>query len=53
MSHAAVAQAAVAGQPHEIKGQSIAAFCMLVEGQEESDVLIKELRIEKVANLRS
>ena len=44
VSHAAVAQAAVVGQPHEIKGQSIAAFCMLVEGQDESETMIKELR---------
>lgn len=44
VSHAAVAQAAVVGQPHEIKGQSIAAFVMLVEGQEESEALVKELR---------
>jgi len=32
------------GQPHEIKGQSICAFCMLGEGYEESDTLIRELR---------
>jgi acetyl-CoA synthetase len=44
VSHAAVAQAAVVGQPHEIKGQAIAAFCMLVDGYEESPELIKELR---------
>jgi acetyl-CoA synthetase len=43
VSHAAVAQAAVVGQPHEIKGQSIAAFVMLCDGFEESDTLIKEL----------
>jgi acetyl-CoA synthetase len=44
VAHAAVAQAAVVGQPHEIKGQSIAAFVMLVSGREESPELIKELR---------
>jgi acetyl-CoA synthetase len=44
VSHPFVAQAAVVGQPHEIKGQSIAAFVMLVEGQEESDTLTKELK---------
>ena len=44
VSHAAVAQAAVVGQPHEIKGQSIAAFCMLVEGYTETPELVKELR---------
>jgi len=44
VAHPAVAQAAVVGQPHEIKGQSIAAFVMLIEGEEESERLIKELR---------
>jgi acetyl-CoA synthetase len=44
VAHAAVAQAAVVGQPHEIKGQAIAAFCMLVEGAEESEQLVKDLR---------
>jgi acetyl-CoA synthetase len=44
VSHAAVAQAAVVGQPHEIKGQSIAAFVMLTDGFSESESLIKELR---------
>jgi acetyl-CoA synthetase len=45
VAHAAVAQAAVVGQQHEIKGQSIAAFCMLTNGFEESPELIKELRL--------
>lgn len=44
VAHPAVAQAAVVGQPHEIKGQSIAAFCMLTAGYEESEGLVKELR---------
>jgi len=44
VSHAVVAQAAVVGQPHEIKGQSIAAFCMLVQGEEESEGLTQELK---------
>lgn len=42
--HPSVAQAAVVGQPHEIKGQSIAAFCMLVNGAEETPELLKELK---------
>eukprot|EP00980_Cylindrotheca_fusiformis_P004167 scaffold909_cov135-Cylindrotheca_fusiformis.AAC.24 len=42
--HPAVAQAAVVGQPHDIKGQSICAFCMLTMGYEESPDLLKELR---------
>ena len=38
-----VAQAAVVGKPHPIKGQAICSFVMLVEGKEESEELIKEL----------
>ena len=45
VAHAAVAQAAVVGQAHDIKGQSIAAFCMLAVGYDESPELIKELRL--------
>ena len=41
--HDDVAQAAVVGKPHEIKGQAIAAFVMLNEGKEESPELLKEL----------
>lgn len=44
VSHTSVAQAAVVGQPHAIKGQSIAAFCMLCEGSVESEALVKELK---------
>lgn len=44
VAHPAVAQAAVVGKPHDIKGQSIACFCMLTNGYEESPELIKELR---------
>ena len=42
--HPSVAQAAVVSQPHEIKGQSIAAFCMLTAGCGDSESLVKELR---------
>ena len=45
VAHPAVAQAAVVGKPHEIKGQAICAFCMLTVGYEETDELIKELRM--------
>jgi acetyl-CoA synthetase len=45
VAHPAVAQAAVVGRPHDIKGQSICAFCMLDVNHEESDELIKELRL--------
>jgi acetyl-CoA synthetase len=44
VAHPAVAQAAVVGQPHPIKGQSIAAFVMLDVNHEDSPELIKELR---------
>jgi len=44
VAHSAVAQAAVVGAPHEIKGQSIACFCMLVQNQEETPELLKELK---------
>lgn len=45
VAHPSVAQAAVVGQPHEIKGQSIAAFCMLTQDAEESETLLKELKM--------
>lgn len=44
VAHPAVAQAAVVGQPHPIKGQSIASFVMLDVTHEESPELITELR---------
>ena len=44
VAHPDVAQAAVVGKPHEIKGQAIAAFVMLKAGKEESDTLLKELK---------
>jgi len=45
VSHPAVAQAAVVGKPHPIKGQSIASFVMLDVEHEESEELIRELRL--------
>lgn len=45
VAHPAVAQAAVVGQPHEIKGQSICAFVMLTMGFDESEKLRKELKM--------
>jgi len=45
VGHTAVAQAAVVGQPHDIKGQSICAFCMLKVGYDESDELVKDLKL--------
>jgi len=43
VSHAKVAEAAVAPMPHEIKGQSLYGFVTLVEGVDPSDDLKKEL----------
>ncbi len=41
--HDAVAEAAVVGYPHDIKGQGIYAYVTLMSGVEESDDLRKEL----------
>ena len=41
--HPSVAQAAVIGTPHPIKGEAIVGFCMLDNTAEESEGLIKEL----------
>jgi acetyl-CoA synthetase len=43
VSHEAVAESAVVGFPHDIKGQGIYAFVTLKEGFEPSDELKKEL----------
>jgi acetyl-CoA synthetase len=43
VSHAAVAEAAVVGVPHEMKGQGIAAFVTLRTGFQPSEQLKKEL----------
>jgi acetyl-CoA synthetase len=42
-SHDRVAEAAVVGMPHEIKGQGIYAYVTLKSGEEESEALKKEL----------
>ncbi len=44
VDHPAVAEAAVVGKSHEIKGQSIAAFVTLKEGNSETDELLAEVR---------
>ena len=44
VAHEAVAEAAVVGFPHEIKGTGIAAFVTLVGGVEENDGLKEEIR---------
>ena len=49
MLHDSVAEAAVVGYPHDIKGQGIYAYVTLMEGIEPSE----ELRRELVALVRS
>jgi len=44
VSHPKVAEAAVIGKPHELKGESLCAFVVLRKGIEASDELRKELR---------
>ncbi|MEY3068471.1 MAG: hypothetical protein RLZZ456_170, partial [Pseudomonadota bacterium] len=43
VSHPAVAEAAVVGAPHDIKGQGIYVYVTLKAGQNESDALRREL----------
>ena len=42
-AHEAVAEAAVVGYPHDVKGQGIYAYVTLVAGAEESEALRREL----------
>ena len=42
--HTAIAEAAVVGYPHDVKGQGIYAYVSLMAGVEGSDELLKELR---------
>ncbi len=44
VAHDAVAEAAVVGYPHDIKGQGIYVYVTLMEGESPSDELMKELR---------
>jgi len=44
VSHPKVAEAAVVGYPHDIKGQGIYVYVTLMEGEEGSDALERELR---------
>ncbi len=45
VSHPAVAEAAVIGKPHDIKGESIKAFVILKQGYEVSDNLGKDIKM--------
>jgi acetyl-CoA synthetase len=51
VDHPAVAEAAVIGKSHEIKGQGIAAFVTLKEGVHPSDALKEELRKHVAAKI--
>ncbi len=44
VDHPSVAEAAVVGRPHEIKGQAVAAFVTVKEGVKPSAALIDELK---------
>ncbi|MCT4655636.1 MAG: acetate--CoA ligase [Cohaesibacter sp.] len=44
VAHPKVSEAAVVGYPHDIKGQGIYVYVTLMEGEEESEELRKELR---------
>ncbi len=44
VAHSKVAEAAVVGYPHDIKGQGIYCYVTLMAGEEPSDDLYKELR---------
>ena len=44
VAHAAVAEAAVVGYPHEIKGQGIYCYVTLMNGEQPTEALRKELR---------
>lgn len=46
VSHPAVAEAAVIGKPHPVKGESIKAFVILKVGQEPTDDLKAELKAQ-------
>ena len=44
VDHPHVAEAAVVGRPHDIKGQAVAAFVTLKEGTAASETLVAELK---------
>ncbi len=45
VAHPSVAEAAVVGMPHDIKGPAIYAYVTLKEGVDETEDLIKALRV--------
>jgi acetyl-CoA synthetase len=51
VSHPAVAEAAVIGLPHEVKGQGIYAYCLLRQGFKPSDELAEEVKTHVAKHL--
>jgi acetyl-CoA synthetase len=51
VDHPRVAEAAVVGRPHEIKGQALAAFVTLKEGSHQSPELMEELKAHVVKKI--
>jgi acetyl-CoA synthetase len=45
VSHPAVAEAAVIGKPHELKGESIKGFLIIKQGQNHSENLIQDIKL--------
>lgn len=50
VAHKAVAEAAVGGKPHDVKGESVIAFLVLREGYSPNDTLKKEI-VEHIRNV--
>jgi acetyl-CoA synthetase len=51
VDHPKVAEAAVVGRPHDIKGQALAAFVTLKEGTPQSQELMEELKAHVVKKI--
>ncbi len=51
VAHAAVAEAAVIGLPHEVKGQAIHGYCLLRQGYKASEQLEDEVKNHVVRHL--
>jgi acetyl-CoA synthetase len=51
VDHPAVAEAAVVGRAHDLKGQALAAFVTLKEGHPASDALANELKSHVVKKI--
>jgi acetyl-CoA synthetase len=51
VGHPAVAESAVVGVPHDVKGTAMIAFCVLTAGRNPSPELVRELRERAAAEL--